>query len=105
MKRLVITRTAFRDLLTIWNYIAQDSIDAADRVRDLIRAEMDKLAEMPGMGHVRPDVNNSSYRFWGVFSYLIAYRVRGRTLYISRVVHGRQNLKRMFKRRKRGRSE
>jgi plasmid stabilization system protein ParE len=33
MKRLLVTRTAFRDILGIWNYIAKDNVDTADRVR------------------------------------------------------------------------
>lgn len=98
MKRLVITRTAFKDIASIWSYIAADSPDAADRVRDDIEAAMRALAEMPGMGHVRADVMIPSYRFWRVHSYIIAYRVKGATLFVSRVVHGAQDFRRLFKR-------
>jgi hypothetical protein len=48
------------------------------------------------MGHQRLDVANPSYRFWRVYSYLIAYRVRGGILYVSRVVHGAQDFRRLF---------
>jgi plasmid stabilization system protein ParE len=37
--------------------------------------------------------------FWKVYSYLIAYRLHGKTLVISRVVHGARDLSRLFKRR------
>ena|SRR5438067_10891550 len=97
MKRVVITRTAFKDLARVWSYIATDSIDAADRVRDDIEVAIRSLAQMPGMGHQRSDVKNPAYRFWRVHSYLIAYRIAGESFYVSRVVHGAQNLRRIFR--------
>ena len=81
MKRLHITRSAFKDLTAIWLYIAVDSIDAADQVRDDLEKDMHKLCEMPGMGHTRADVTLHGYRFWRVHSYMIAYRVKGGTLF------------------------
>jgi plasmid stabilization system protein ParE len=97
MKRLVLSKTAFKDLAEIWHYIAADSVDAADRVRDRLETAMNRLAEMPNIGHQRSDVSNADYRFWRVYSYLIAYRVQRRTVYIYRVVHGLRNLRRLFK--------
>jgi plasmid stabilization system protein ParE len=61
---------------------------------------MRSLAEMPAMGHRRSDVSNSDYRFWRVYSYLIACRVQRRTLYVSRVIHGARNLRPPFKRKR-----
>jgi toxin ParE1/3/4 len=97
MRRLVLSKTAFKDLAEIWHFIATDNPDAADRVRDDLQSAMKRLAEMPSIGHQRSDVANSAYRFWRVYSYLIAYRVRQRTLYVSRVIHGARNLRRLFK--------
>jgi plasmid stabilization system protein ParE len=96
MTRLLITRRAFRDLAQIWLYIATDSDSAADRVREELISEMKRLAEMPGMGHQRSDVSNTTYRFWRVYSYIIAYRVQGERLYVSRVLHGAQDFRRVF---------
>jgi len=100
MKRLVVTRAAFRDLTDIWSYIAADSIDAADRVRDQLESAMRQLAENPSLGHRRADVSINSYRFWRVYSYLIAYRTKGNALYISRVVHGARDFRRVFRGRR-----
>jgi toxin ParE1/3/4 len=97
MRRLVLSKSAFRDIAEIWHFIASDNIDVADRVRNDLEAAMKRLAEMPTIGHRRADVGNRSYRFWRVYSYLIAYRVQGRTLYVSRVVHGARDLRRLFK--------
>src|SRR3954464_914373 len=98
--KILVTRSAFKDLAEIWNYDAADSIDAADRVLDRVNDAIRKLAEVPGMGHRRDDVENASYRFWSVYSYLIAYRTQGQTLYVSRVIHGARDLSRLFRRRK-----
>jgi antitoxin ParD1/3/4/toxin ParE1/3/4 len=50
--RLVISATARRDLKKIWDYIAMDSLDAADRVLAEIQNAMFRLCDMPGMGPV-----------------------------------------------------
>jgi plasmid stabilization system protein ParE len=98
MKRgISVTRRADRDLGEIWDYIATNNgADTADRVTGEIVAAFDKLAEMPGIGHRRQDIRSVSYRVWSIYSYLIIYRVKGRTLFISRVVHGARDLRKMF---------
>ena len=57
------------------------------------------LPDMPGKGHARADVKDPRYRFWCVYSYLIAYRFDDKSLTVVRVVHGRRNLRRLFRRR------
>ena len=99
--KVVVTRSAFRDLGAIWSHIAADSIDAADRVREEFYDAIRKIAEAPGIGHRRLDVANKSYRFWSVYSYLIAYRVQGETLYVSRVVHGARDVGNVMRKRRR----
>ena len=94
MKRVDITPSAERDLLEIWDYIATDSIDAADRVIANIRSEFQKLADMPGMGHARPELAEA-YRVWNIYSYLIVYRPETQPIQIIRVVSGFRNLQRM----------
>jgi antitoxin ParD1/3/4/toxin ParE1/3/4 len=46
---------AFADLDEIWEYIAQDNIDAADRVLADIHTVLRTLAASPHIGHRRPD--------------------------------------------------
>jgi plasmid stabilization system protein ParE len=92
----VLTRRANLDVQQIWNYIAEDNIDAADRVIGELRSAMQELAEMPGKGHRRSDVRNSRYRFWSVYSYIIAYFPDTKPLQIVRVIHGRRNFRRFF---------
>ena len=99
--KIVVTRSAFKDLGAIWNFIAADSIDAADRVLEEMNAAIRHLADAPGIGHRRRDVANTSYQFWRVYSYLIAYRVQGDALYVSRVIHGARDVGRVLRTRRR----
>lgn len=99
-RRLVISRTADKDLDEIWLYIAtQTSPDAADRVRLDFEHAISNLRDMPGMGHVRSEIPNPKARVWSVHSYLIVYRFTSKTLTVLRVVSGYRNLKRLFRRR------
>lgn len=91
--KLRISGCADADLGAIWQYIALDDVAAADRVERDLHAAMRLLAEYPGIGHTRPDVNDRRYRFWRVHSYLIAYRVEGDTLFVVRVLHGAHDVR------------
>lgn len=92
MKSYVITEPARDDMLGIWNYIAQDSFQVADRVIDELEADMEKIAAMPGLGHRRSDSPDPRYRFWTVYSYLIVYHPDSDPLEIVRVVHGQRDV-------------
>src|SRR5690242_6411404 len=96
MSQYILSRRAKVDVQQIWNHIADENIDAADKVKDELRSAMRKLAEMPGLGHRRSDILNPQYRFWSVFSYLIAYLPDTRPLQIVRVVHGARDLRKLF---------
>jgi plasmid stabilization system protein ParE len=75
MTRYVLTPRASRDVNDIWDSIAGDSLEAADRVLDALESAMVKLAKNPGLGHWREELADKSHRFWLVYSYLIVYRV------------------------------
>ena len=98
MRRLLIRPQARVDLLEIWHRIARDSIEAANHVSEKLESAIRGLVEMPGKGHTRSDVKNPSYRFWTVFSYVIAYRYDDVSLTVHRVVHGRRDFRRLFNR-------
>ncbi len=56
MSRYVLTPAAKADLVDIFEYIRYDKPMAARRVLAKIRDAMRRLAETPGMGHVREDL-------------------------------------------------
>ena len=92
MKRFVLSPQAFQDIDEIWEFIAKDDIDAADRVRDEIFEAFGKLADMPCMGHLREDLAKEPLRFWSVYSYLIIYRAEPQPIEIVRVLHGARDI-------------
>lgn len=98
MRKLVIRPQARIDLLEIWHYIARDSVTAANKVADKLGQAICGLVEMPGKGHRRADVKSPQYRFWSVYSYLIAYRYDQQALTIVRVIHGRRDFRKLFNR-------
>jgi toxin ParE1/3/4 len=55
-KGFILTPRARQDVNDIWDYIADDNIEAADRVLDALEAAMIKLARNPGMGHWREEL-------------------------------------------------
>ena len=86
-----------QDLLDLWEYIAQDDVNAADRVRDALFEAMSNLAAMPGTGHRRDDQTDEPLRFWSVHRYLIIYRPDTHPLEIVRVVSGYRDVTALLK--------
>ena len=56
MGKIRHSASAENDLLEAWLYIAEDSIEAADRLLDRIDAETRTLLEQPKMGRARDDL-------------------------------------------------
>ena len=88
MKGCILSPEARNDLHEIWEFIAVDSIDAADRVISEIEEACNKLSEMPGLGHQRSDLTDKPLRFWTVRSYLVVYRPERKPLEIVRILSG-----------------
>jgi plasmid stabilization system protein ParE len=83
---------AFADLDEIWEYIAQDNVDAADRVLADIHSTVTLLAGSPQIGHRRPDLTTRSLRFHVAHGqYLVAYAPDEKPLWVVAVIHGRRN--------------
>ena len=62
---------------------------------------MKLLGDHPGGGHVRADVSDPRYRFWAVYSYVIAYRLERDHLLIVRVIHGARDVRKALGRQAR----
>ena len=98
MKRYRLTPAAKIDLAEIHEYIRYDSPRAARRVVTRIREAARRLAEYPGIGHVREDLTDRPFRFWPVYAYLIVYRPESRPLEIVRILHGARDAGRILER-------
>ena len=99
MRKLHIQPQGRVDLLEIWHYIAQHSIENANHTTDAIEAAIRKLRDVPGKGHGRREVRDPTLRFWTVYSYVIAYRYDADNLTVVRIVHGARDFKRVFRKR------
>jgi toxin ParE1/3/4 len=81
-----------RDLDEIWDYIATDNLEAADRVIDALETAILKLVKTPAIGHWREELADKRHRFFLVYSYLIVYRYEARPLQIVRVLHAARDV-------------
>jgi plasmid stabilization system protein ParE len=99
MTRFRLSPEAAQDLIDIYEYIAQDNLEAAERVRTEISDAMLGLAAMPGKGHRREDLTSQPVLFWPVRSYQIIYRPHSQPLQVVAVLHGKRNIKRILTQR------
>jgi toxin ParE1/3/4 len=79
------------DLNAIWDYIAEDNPDAADRTIDRIVSTIEALVLFPLQGHGRPDLTSRPLRFISAGNYLIAYAPDKKPLWCLAVMHGRRS--------------
>ena len=99
MNGYVLGKDAEFDLGDIWEYIAADSVDAADRwIANLFDA-FESLGHTPGMGHKREDLTPYPVLFWPVGAYLIIYRAGRRPIEIVAVTQGSRDIPTFLRRR------
>jgi toxin ParE1/3/4 len=89
------------DLLQHFVYIGENNLDAARRFLTAAQSDCKSLARMPGMGAMR-DFNNpamAGLRSWpikGFENFLIFYLPTPTGIDVVRVLHGAQDLNRIF---------
>ncbi len=92
-RNLILAPAARRDLLDIWDYIAADNQDAADRMSERFSSAFQQLQDFPGSGRSRADLaGNRDVRFWRVDDYQVIYRVTELTVEIAAVLHGSRDI-------------
>ena len=91
MSGFVLHPQAYADLDEIWEYIAADSLDAADRIREEIYEAIQSLLPFPYIGHSRPDLTSKPLRFLALREYVIAYAPDEKPLAVIAVLHGRRS--------------
>lgn len=100
MSRYVLARAVEADLDAIWEYIAEDNLDAADRWIERLFDAFERLATHPGMGHTREDLTALPLLFWVVGAYLVLYRRQPEQIEIVAVTQGSRDIPAFLKRRK-----
>lgn len=95
MARVRKTRAARRDYSDIWNYIARDNPDAADRVVRSFDERLELLARLPGVGRARDELM-PGVRSFAVGSYVLFYREANGGIELLRVLHGARDIPAAF---------
>ena len=96
MKPFRISPEAAANISEIWEFIARDNLEAAERVRLELYDAIQGLAEIPGKGHLREDLTDKPVKFWRVRSYLIVYRPDTEPLEVVAVLHGARDIPRLL---------
>jgi toxin ParE1/3/4 len=79
------------DLDVIWRYIADDNMDAADRMLDRIGDIVDMLSDNPKAGRARPEIA-PFLRSFPVGNYVVFYMALEDGVEIIRVLSGYQDV-------------
>jgi plasmid stabilization system protein ParE len=88
----VLSEDADRDLEGIWDYIAEDNVDAADQWIARLFDAFDTIGATPGIGHRREDLTAYQVLFWPVGTYLIIYRITSKHVEVVAVTHGARDI-------------
>ena len=75
------------DLVEIWLYVADDRMEAADRILETIDEKCRLLAERKLLGRDRPDLD-PNLRSFPAGNYIIYYKLEPDGIIVARVLHG-----------------
>lgn len=93
--KILYTQDAVNDLDSIFDYISEDKRAAAINMLERIENSILNLADNPRMGTVLPTNDLSlvepGYRRIVVNPYIIFYRIGDGEIFVSRVLHSRQD--------------
>ena len=90
-----LSHSAKADLKQIHSYIAEDSLDAADRLANEFSAKFRILADNPSAGRLRLDLG-FSYRSFPYRRYVIFYVANEGGIEVRRVLHSAQDVESHF---------
>jgi toxin ParE1/3/4 len=97
MPGFILSEFVELELCAIWDYIAIDNLDAADRFLEAAYGAFQELARMPGMGRTRnfPQARLNklrSFRIKDFENYLIFYSPIQDGIEVFHVLHGTRDL-------------
>jgi addiction module RelE/StbE family toxin len=93
MSTVLYARSAQTDLLEAWSYIAEEDLEAADRVLDTIEEEACILATQPLMGRARPELA-AGIRSWPTSTpYILFYQAEPDGIAVVRVLHHARDIR------------
>ena len=98
MGNYFLSQSALADLDDIWNYIADNSLQQADKTQDRIFAACQKIANHIHIGRPRPELR-SGLRSFQEKPYLIFYTIENEAtdlITIRRIIHHSRDLTTLF---------
>jgi plasmid stabilization system protein ParE len=98
MSNYVLSSKARQEIREIWDFIAQDDLDAADRWTMKLVEAFHLLARNPRIGHARKDLTNLPVLFWPVERYFIIYQPREDGIEIVAVTQGSREISSFLRR-------
>jgi antitoxin ParD1/3/4 len=96
MSRWQLTPRARRDLFEIWDYIAEDDSNAANRFEQAVFQSCNLLSKSPLAGSIRENLTSRPVRFWVVqpySNYLLVYDPAAKPVQILRIIHAARDLR------------
>ncbi|MBI3272636.1 MAG: type II toxin-antitoxin system RelE/ParE family toxin [Planctomycetes bacterium] len=93
MGKVIWSPSSLDDVDEIAEYIARDSIDRAALFATRLIEATDGLARLPESGRVIPEIGDDFCREIFVLPYRIMYRIVGKDVWITGIVHGARNWK------------
>jgi len=94
-----VSAEAQNDLFEIWQRIAEDSVDLANRIEREFYDLFASLGRMPREGHTRKDLTKRPVLFFPLHSFLVVYQPDVNPIRIIGVLRGKRNVKRILKER------
>jgi toxin ParE1/3/4 len=97
MPKFIVSEFVEPELEAIWEYIAYDNIEAADRFLEAAHGTFQELARMPGIGRLRHLPHGRlrelrSFRVKGFENYLIFYGPISDGIEVFHILHGARDL-------------
>jgi len=100
VKPFAVSPNAADDLEDIWVYLAEKASERiAERTIEKIVQGFAKLAEDPGIGHLRKDLTPLPLHFFFVEPYLVVYQRDRSPLPIHAVLHGARDVRKILRNR------
>lgn len=88
--QIIVSRSARRELKTVYDYIAQENKSAAEKVILTLEAKFKILARRPQMYAVQAKYKN--LRKATVGNYLVFYKENQKAIYVVRVIHASRDI-------------
>ncbi len=90
--KLIWSPLAIDRVAEISQYIAQDSLNAAQKWVDSIFQAVERLEQFPKSGRIVPEIRQDDFREIIHGNYRIIYKIEGERISILTVRHGKQIL-------------